>query len=505
MAGILSSLSGAANALQTHSRSVEQTGKNIANVNNPDYARQRVLTGNFGSHRTSFGVDSGNLVTLGIEQVRDRFIDRQILGERSYQSELENREFRLRQALANLGDNIDRAGDAQFVNDIAQQGGGLRGAIDGFFNSFEAFAARPGDATTRQVVVQEAKALVDTFHRVDGRFTLLGNELDQQIEDEVGALNTRLQELQGLNREIARMEIGKPGSALDLRDQRQAKLEEIAASALIEVSEVGESLGQISLGMRDTEGGLVELVGPGKAVRELRFNQESRRFEVSGTGEELQMESGKLSALQDVRDGAITVVREDLDRLANTLATEVNSLYYQAYAPSRGVDPEIPESAFFQQPIPPPGAGAAEDGVTAATIELYHRPSDPDTVLLHQPLTAESLRSSESDLAGANDLAMAMGDLATRQFSELGNLQFSDFALRRTTELAQDIQGVQNRMEVQRDVLEVLENRRGEVSGVSMDEEVANLVQYQRAFQASSRYFNVLSEMLDTLINSLGR
>jgi flagellar hook-associated protein 1 FlgK len=81
----------------------------------------------------------------------------------------------------------------------------------------------------------------------------------------------------------------------------------------------------------------------------------------------------------------------------------------------------------------------------------------------------------------------------------------SEFSSRMITRLGQEIEEIQNRKEVQEDVKSILDQRRGEVGGVSMDEEVSNLVQYQRAYQASSRYFNVLSEMLETLINTLGR
>lgn len=504
MSGIFSSLSSAAYALQTHSRSVEMAGKNIANINNPNYTRQRVLTGTQGSIRTSIGVESGPLVAVGLEQVRDRFIDRQLLGEIAYDTELKSEDFRLRQALANLGDNIDRAGDAQFVEDIAQSGGGLRGALDSFFNAFESLAARPNDATTRQIVFQEAKGLVDTFHRMDQRFSLLAGELDQQIKDEVDELNIRLEELQTINREIARLEVGSPGSALDLRDQRQQKLEEIAEYALIEVEEVDGSNGQISLGMRDAEGELVELVSPDNPYREIRFNTETRAYEIAATGEELEMESGRLNAIRRVRDDAVGDLQSQIDRLANAVATQVNELYYQGYQ-AAGANPEVPEISFFQQPTPPPSVSGQPGEVTASTIELYSSPSDPDTVGDFVPLNADTLRATETEASGANELALALAELATADIGDLGGLTFSEFALRRTTELGQDIRDVQNRMEVQEDVVEVLRTRRGEVSGVSMDEEVSNLVQYQRAFQASSRYFNVLSEMLEELIASLGR
>ena len=86
----------------------------------------------------------------------------------------------------------------------------------------------------------------------------------------------------------------------------------------------------------------------------------------------------------------------------------------------------------------------------------------------------------------------------------LESLTLSEYASRSVSSLGQDISGAKDRLEVQSTVVDLLNTQRSEVSGVSMDEEVSNMVQYQQAYQASSRYFNVLSEMMDTLINSLG-
>lgn len=502
MPGIFTSLTSAAYSLQSHSLSVQQAGKNIANINSDSYSRQRVITGSLGTQQTSIGPNSGPLVALGLQQVRDLFLDRQILSEVSYLSGLENQDFRLRQALANLGDSIDRAGDAQFVDDITQQGGGLRGSIDTFFDAFESFSARPNDATTRQVVFQSAEALVDQFHRVDSRFDLLQNELDNQIREETDTLNDLIKELESINLEIARLEVDNPKSALDLRDLRQSKLEEISEYGLIEAEELADANGQIQMTLLDDTGNQQVIVGPGQEARQVYFDSTDRSFKLVGTGETLDLQAGLLPAVLDVRDRHVSDIRSKLDQVANSLATEVNELYYQAFVPA-GVDPAVPEISFFQVPTPPPGAGGSGT-TTAAGIALYSTPSDP-SVTAHVPLTAATLRASGTGISGANELALAIGDLATTDQSALGNITFSEFSSRMVTELGQDIRNVQNRMEVQQDVKTLLETRRGEVSGVSMDEEVSTMIQYQRAFQATSRFFNVLSDMLDTLINGLGR
>jgi flagellar hook-associated protein 1 FlgK len=504
MGGIFTSLNSAASALQTHSRSVQLTGKNIANVNNEAYTRQRLIVGSVASSNSAVGVDSGALVALGAEQTRDIFIDRQLLNEISYLETLKTQDFRLRQALANLGDSINRTNESQFVDDLASTSGGIRGSIDKFFNSFEALASRPNDATTRQVLFQSAEALVDNFRRIDSRFEIMQSELDTQLSVELISFNQRLAELNTINREIARLEVAQPGAALDLRDQRQEKLEQISAFALIDSKEVPGANGQVIVTIRGANGERIPLIEPGEGVRQIFFDEDSSTFKILGSGIDLDIESGRLPSIIEMRDVYVAGIRADLDALANNLATEVNEIYYQAFVPA-GVDPAVPEASFFQMPTPPPSISGIPATVTAASIALYSAPSDPLTVTDFVPLTVSSLRTTNTEFSGANELALRIAELANKRTAALGNIEMSEFSTRMVTRLGQEVEEIQNRMVVQENVKSLLEQRRGEVAGVSMDEEVANLVQYQRAFQASSRYFNVLSDMLETLINTLGR
>lgn len=501
MPGIFSSLSSASYSLQAHSRSVEQAGKNIANINNPHYSRQRVVNGSVGSVETRYGVESGPIQSMGVEQIRNSYIDRQLLGEISYQSSLDAQDVRLRQALANMGETVDRASDATFVDDVSQGTSGIRGSMDTFFDSFESLAANPTDATTRQVVFQSAEALVDSFNRIDSRFDLMERELDVQIESEISSFNQQLVGLEQINKEIGRIELGNEGAALDLRDERQRMLEELSEFGTIEVYEAPGDHGQISISMRDDAGVLTSILEPNVGAKEIYYDSSNSQLRILGSGKNLDMGAGRLPAVLEVRNVNLVNIRNDLDDMANTVATEVNKLYYQAHQPASGSTPAVPEISFFQQPTPP---SSAPSMVTAANIALYTAPSTT-SVTEFVSLSAADLRTTTSGLAGSNDLALSIADVATQSQSGLDSITLSEFAARAVSSLGQEINDVQSRQEVQATVIDLLQTQRGEVSGVSMDEEVAQLVQYQRAYQASSRYFNVLSDMLETLINSLGR
>ena len=502
MPGIFSSLNSAAHALQAHSRSVEQAGKNIANVNNPHYTRQRVVTGSLGSVQSTTGVQNSGLQALGVQQVREVYIERQLLGEIAYESGLKVQETRLSQALANLGESIDRINDPLSIDDSVANSGGIRSSIDKFFDGFESLSASPNDATLKHVVYQSAEEMVDNFNRIDQRFQLMEAELAEQIEMDADAFNQKLAEIDNLNIEISRYELSHPGGALDLRDERQRLLEEVSEYASIDVVESGDFNGQIAINVRDQNGGVVSILEPGFRAKEIFFDAGSQSLNIVGSGEILDLGSGSLPALLEVRGSHVADIRDELNLMANNVATQVNEIYYQAYDGT--TVPVTPEISFFQQPTPPPSVGGLASSVTAASIALYSAPSDPAVVTDFVPLETASLRSSDSNYSGANDIALAIADVANQKLAGIDSLTLSEYAARTVSSLGQEISGVQDRLAVQSVVVDLLNTQRSEVSGVSMDEEVSNMVQYQQAYQASSRYFNVLSEMMDTLINSLG-
>ena len=502
MPGIFSSLNSAAHVLHAHSRSVEQAGKNIANVNNPHYTRQRVVTGSLGSVQSTTGVQNSGLQALGVQQIREEYIERQLLGEIAYANGLRVQETRLSQALANLGESIDRINDPLSIDDSVATSGGIRGSIDKFFDAFESLSASPNDATLKHVVYQSAEEMVHNFNRIDQRFQLMEDELAEQIVMDVDTFNQKLAEIDNLNVEISRYELSHPGGALDLRDERQRILEEVSVYASIDVVESADFNGQVAINARDQNGGVVSILEPGFRPKEVFFDATNQTVNIVGSGETLDLGAGSLPALLEVRGTHVADIRSELNAMARHVASEVNEIYYQAYAgPTIPVTPEI---SFFQQPTPPPSVSGVPSTVTAASIALYAAPSDPTFGSDFVALNTASLRASESSFAGANELALAIADVANQKLAGLESLTLSEYASRSVSSLGQDISGAKDRLEVQSTVVDLLNTQRSEVSGVSMDEEVSNMVQYQQAYQASSRYFNVLSEMMDTLINSLG-
>lgn len=469
MSGIFGSLQATVTTLQAHSKSVELAGRNIAHMNDPSYARQRVVYGSTITLQTPQGPQSSALSALGFEHIRDSLLDTQLLAEISQQKGLESGMLSLQRTLAALGDNIDRMNDAQFIDDITVSGGSLRESISNFFNAFEGFSARPNDPTTKQILMQQAQTLTEEFRRVDSRLENIERALQEQIDDDVSRVNRHLSDIDNINKEIAKLELARPGSALDLRDQRQAKLEELAELISFSVVEEPGKHGMISIIVGADDGTRHALVAPEQQVNRIQLTEDGNITTVLNRDLTLDIQSGSLPAAIDIRDNHIDRLRANIDLLVSNMITEVNAVY------------SATGNNFFD-----------ENGLTAGTFRL------------DENLSYTTLLASATGLSGANEIARAIADLTSNEIADLDGNTFTQFAARLVTDLGQNVQDMNNRLKVQTAVRELIQSRRDEVSGVSLDEEMSNMLLFQRAFQASSRVFNTLDDMLNQLVNQVG-
>jgi flagellar hook-associated protein 1 len=189
----------------------------------------------------------------------------------------------------------------------------------------------------------------------------------------------------------------------------------------------------------------------------------------------VSLSGGSIHGALTARDGAVQSLRSNLDLLARQIVTSVNDAY----------NPTGSTGDFFN---------AA--GLTAATIAL------------EGSLTAATLKASDGGSAGDNAVALAVAQLANTRFSTAGgdaiDGTFGQYFARTVSDLGQSLASANARVEDQDNITRLVRTQREGVSSVSLDEEMADLVRFQRAFQASSRVFSVIDELLDTVVNRLG-
>jgi len=471
MSGLFSTLGASVKALNAHSRAIETAGKNLANVNNTAYARQRVIYGDRGTVVTPEGAQSLGLEALAVQQLRDALLDRQVMRESALKSAFEAEQDVLSRAQAGLGQSIDRSSSTTATSSNASTGG-LAAAIDDFFSAFQSLAARPTDVGERQTLLQKSAILTDRFNQTDARLAQVQADVNTEVGADVSDVNRLLSTIADLNAQIGRIEVGAPNTAIDLRDQRQAKLEELAAIVPIDVR--NDADGQIQVVMKDAANADVVLVDKAAVTGPVAFNGTGLTGGASATA--LVFSSGKIYGELNARDGAVQDLRNALDAMAQQLVTAVNS----AYNPSATAGGD-----FF-----------AAGGTTAGTLALQGG------------LTAATLRAG-TGAAGDNSVALAVAGIANQSFSTAGgdaiDGTLSQFFSQSVSNLGQALASANSRVDDQTNISNLVKSQRDSVSGVSLDEEMADLVRFQRAFQASSRVFSVVDDLLDTVVNRLGR
>jgi len=384
MSGLFSSLDASVQALNAQSYAINITGKNVANLNNPSYSDESVVFGSSGTTDTPEGPMSSGIEVEGVTSARDSLLDAQVVNQISVASSLTTQQQFLQTAQSGLGENLTNTSASSSTSTTTSTGtSGLSTALDSFFNSFQSLAAAPTSTAQKQSVLQQAAILTDTFQQTDANLAQVQTELTSQAQSGVSDANQQLKTIAQLNGQITAMEAGHPGSAVDLRDEREAAVEQLAADVPITTTQAAN--GSLQVSMTDTSGNPVALVNGSTVTGPLAVSGGSITGGASAAT--LQVSSGSVYGALSVRDGEIQNVRTSLDSLADQIVTSVNSVYNPTSAPGGN---------FFDP-----------TGTTAATIALSGSLSPSN-------LTAGT------GAAGDNSIALAVAGIASQTFSTGG-------------------------------------------------------------------------------------
>ena len=187
---------------------------------------------------------------------------------------------------------------------------------------------------------------------------------------------------------------------------------------------------------------------------------------------------GSIEGNIDVRDGALATLQTSVNTLASQLITQVNTVY------SAGVDLNGNSGQNFFT-----GADASDIGVNSTVV------NDPSTFQA----------SGTAGAAGDNSVALALAQLANQPVAALNNQTFTQNYAQTVGALGSALSSVNDQVNNSTAVSQMLSNQRASVSGVSTDDEMTNLVQFQKAYQASAELITTVNQMLETLVSNENR
>lgn len=454
-------------ALQAQQRGLEVTGHNIANANTPGYSRQEVkfaaadpYTVPSGGRPAQPGQIGTGVMETQLIRYRDSFLDRQFRNES-----------------ASLGYWSTRQGVMDQVEKVFNEPTreGLRVTLDRFWESLQELTNRPDEFANRVTVIERATFLVDQLAHTDRQLEDLQGNLNATIVTKSGELNGLGRQVADLNRQIASA-LAVGDNPNDLRDRRDTLIDQISRIADVRVAE-GRS-GNADLYI---EG--VAFV-QGETVDEIRANLVGSSIELRWTSIDAvaDITGGEIGALKGLVDDTLAGYRGELLSLGLGLRDALNTKHAEGYDLNDAPGLTLLVGADLQNLAVNPAIAADPSKIAAA---LKAAAGDPLS-------------------KGNGDNARRLANLRYEKLMEGGTATFNESFRSIVAQVGVDGQEAIRRSNNQQLLTESIDGQRLATSGVSLDEEMTKMIQYQQAFNAAARLITAVDEMLDTIINRVG-
>ncbi len=453
MSGLFGSLSVALSGLSVSQQEMETTSNNVANANTPGYTREvSDVTASDPVEIGSLSVGTG-VVLEKIESLRDPMLQIQINQATQQNSSLNASLTQLQQI------------QTQFASDSS----GIGADISNFFNSLEQLSPDPSDLTLRQGVLTAADTLATDFNNAAQNLQTQRTNVDQNVVQTVTQVNSLTSQIASVDQQIGALQDANQGDNT-LVDTQNNLIQQL--SGLIDVQVIPTDQG-ITLA---TSNGTTLVSGSQSLALTTQPVVGADGVQVqhimAGTDDITNsLTGGSLAGLIQIRDQEIPSIETSLNQLATGLATNLNT------ANAKGLDLETP---------PVQGAPIFSGVGAAATLTVSM--TDPSL------LAASSDGTTGSNGNLANLSAVANQDVANGQtpIDAYSTLVGQVGSTTSNTSADADSSNL---------ILQQLQDQFGSVSGVSLDEEASNLIQYHSAYQAAARVVSTVNLLLLDAVN----
>jgi flagellar hook-associated protein 1 FlgK len=414
----------------------------------------------------------------------------------------------------------------QILNEPSKSG--LQSVMNEFWDSWETLNRDPSLLSARVDVIGKATNLVDALHQIGTSLKTQSDDLDKNIDIKTQEANDLIQNIARLNDQINKREV-LGDNANDFKDQRDLLVDKL--STIVDINVVDSGKGDYSI----TAAGV-------QVVNGVTATELTTAAAANATGGEL---AGYVKAKGDIQ-----LVTNQLNAMVNTLVTgKITVTLPNGYIPDTSIVAKndvtldngtvikagttIPAGSVIQSSVqievdgfnglhklgyglnPPAKSGTpffVNDGgdFTIDNINL-----NPDIVADTSKIAASGRYETDSNgvkipLKGNGEIALGITSLRDAKFTYPSNLTSmsqgttDDFFRAMISQLGTMSANAARNQQTQQDVVNALDTRRQSVSGVSLDEEMTDMIKFQQSYNAAARYMTTVDDMLDRIINQTG-
>ena len=541
--GLTTSLSG----LFANQRSLGIVSHNIANANTEGYSRQlmntrayqpQVLPGGMGT--LGVGVD-----VTAVKQIRDNYLDYKMRVETSVKGEWDARA----SVLTELEGIFNEPSDSSIAE-----------LLDQYYESLQSLQKNPENLTARTLVRQNTIALSEGVRRISTMLKNLQADLNYQFQSAVGEVNSYAQQIGKMNEAIYKAEL-EGATANDLRDQRNVLVDKLSELVNVEYYEDEQNRFFVLVGGQQLVAHFrtdkLELV---PRENKLNDDDDDQIMDVQwATGNKLNVSSGELKGLREVRDNLdgdkkgipyyVNKLNEFIDTFTNTFnsihetgygldgstgnymftTNNMSTAEYKTYLLTKGLNglPATEVTSSVLDGVLPTMSESEKQGQINANIKglLANNPSYSSKsvrVIDGKYYVVDRMKSSEvtvaRDLEDLNKIGAATrledipgdGTAILRLIETRHNVRLyewgapEDFVKSLVSNLGVDAAESNRNATNSKLLVNEYSTARDSIMGVSLDEEMANMIKFQTAYNANARMVNVFDEMLDLIVNRLG-
>lgn len=475
-------------SLSVAKKSLATTSHNISNANTEGYSRQRV------TQETNIPVGNGSHVfgtgtnIREVKRVHDDLVEKKLKSSISSHSFNEERTFQLERV-------------EEVFNETNSEG--LNKIINRFFNSFRELSNQPENDTVRAIVRDNANLILKDFQRSGGALIEAKKSIDHRIDSAINDINSLSETIVKLNKEIIRLEVSS-GETGDLRDQRDVAVRDLAEFFPISTyqDEKGRYIVNVDGCGSLVAGGSSNPIQGHKSITNSSDPNDVGQLEIyfSGKTEPLtkNITGGKLGALIKTREEDLVELREKLNSVAYNLVRSTNAIHRRGFVNKQipvdqngniidnGRLGKITNINFFKEPIS--FDRAAEEIQLSADIK-----ADLNNITT----------GLEPNSPGDNRIAIAISKLQHEKIAGGGSATFEEEYLKAVGKVGLHL--AKSRVDVEQSggILAQAQSIKERISGVSLDEETANMIKYQHAYDASAKVIKTSDEMFQSVLGMM--